>query len=211
MVFSGRMGMRLSGYDYRQPGFYFVTLCVKDRLPVWGEIKNGNMHLNDAGKMVDAYWHALSEKYTNIDVDVHVVMPDHMHGIIRIRDVRIDGARDAGVDQCVDPLLNSCTHDIPLSKNAFSHSFTQQGGHVGPPLRPHLISSSIPDVIRWFKTMTTNAYIRGVKNFGWSSFSWKLWQRTYHERIIRNDGSLERIRAYIRNNPKNCEHDILSL
>jgi len=59
----------------------------------------------------------------------------------------------------------------------------------------------------WFKTMTTNEYIRGVKNFGWIPFHGKLWQRNYHEHIIRDEKSLLTIRQYIQNNPREWEID----
>ncbi|MDZ7316107.1 MAG: hypothetical protein ONB24_08295 [candidate division KSB1 bacterium] len=55
--------------------------------------------------------------------------------------------------------------------------------------------------MQWFKTMTTNGYIRGVKQFDWPGFNGRLWQRNYYERIIRDDESLWRIRDYIRSNP----------
>jgi hypothetical protein len=66
------------------------------------------------------------------------------------------------------------------------------GEHTGSPLHR---------VIQWFKTMTTNEYIRGVKQNGWPSFPGKLWQRNYYEHIIRNENEMARIREYITNNP----------
>ncbi len=72
------------------------------------------------------------------------------------------------------------------------------GAHAGAPL---------PSIIQWFKTMTTNEYIRGVKTFGWPPFVGKLWQRNYYEHIIRNDDSLNLIREYIINNPAQWELD----
>ena len=59
----------------------------------------------------------------------------------------------------------------------------------------------------WFKTMTTNAYIRGVKQSGWSPFAGRLWQRNYYERIIRNDAELAAIREYIDVNPAQWHND----
>jgi len=56
-------------------------------------------------------------------------------------------------------------------------------------------------VMQWFKTMTTNAYIRGVRDDGWPAFDQRLWQRDYYEHIVRDEAALERIRAYIGNNP----------
>ncbi len=57
--------------------------------------------------------------------------------------------------------------------------------------------------------MTTNEYIRGVKQFGWQRFEGKLWQRNYYEHIIRNEQSYLKISEYIMNNPKNWEGDSL--
>ena len=61
--------------------------------------------------------------------------------------------------------------------------------------------SPLPKIVQWFKTMTTNEYIRGVKKEKWKSFNKRLWQRNYYEHIIRDENSLERIREYIINNP----------
>lgn len=55
--------------------------------------------------------------------------------------------------------------------------------------------------MQWFKTMTTNAYIRGVKQLGWVPFPGKLWQRNYYEHIIRSERALSAIRQYIAENP----------
>ncbi len=55
--------------------------------------------------------------------------------------------------------------------------------------------------MRWFKTMTTNAYIRGVRDEGWPRFEGHLWQRSYHDRIVRNETELDHLREYIATNP----------
>ena len=73
-----------------------------------------------------------------------------------------------------------------------------QGAHTGAPL---------PTIIQWFKTMTTNEYVRGVKMFGWSPFHGRIWQRNYYEQIIRNEEDLHHIRQYIHDNPANWETD----
>jgi len=72
------------------------------------------------------------------------------------------------------------------------------GEHAGSPLHR---------VVQWFKTMTTNAYIRGVKNLEWQPFCGKLWQRNYYEHIIRNEQSYQTISNYILNNPLNWKED----
>src|SRR5713226_6639947 len=59
----------------------------------------------------------------------------------------------------------------------------------------------IPEIVQWFKTMTTNEYIRSVKSLGWIPFNARLWQRNYYERVIRNEEEMCRIRQYIADNP----------
>ncbi len=77
------------------------------------------------------------------------------------------------------------------------------GVHTGAPLQ----NSSLDEIMQWFKTMTTNAYIRGVKERGWQSFSGKLWQRSYHDHIIRNEDDLNTHRQYILSNPACWDED----
>ncbi|MGB9853103.1 MAG: transposase, partial [Candidatus Kapaibacteriota bacterium] len=67
--------------------------------------------------------------------------------------------------------------------------------------------SPLHKIVQWFKTMTTNEYIRNVKNNGWEPFDKKLWQRNYYEHIIRNEKELNKIREYIINNPLNWTSD----
>ncbi len=62
-------------------------------------------------------------------------------------------------------------------------------------------------IVQWFKTMTTNVYVRGVHERGWQPFDGRLWQRNYYEHIIRDGDELDRIRDYIVNNPRSWKDD----
>ena len=73
--------------------------------------------------------------------------------------------------------------------------------------QPHRVAPTLGDVVNWFKTMTTNQYIRSVKADGWSPSPGKLWQRNYYEHIIRDEEELNYYRAYIANNPANWQTD----
>ena len=55
-----RKSIRLKGYDYSQAGLYFLTICVQNRLCLFGDVVNGKMILNDAGRMVEREWLTLS-------------------------------------------------------------------------------------------------------------------------------------------------------
>lgn len=70
--------------------------------------------------------------------------------------------------------------------------------HVSPNQK---FNATIGDVMDWFKTMTTNEYIRGVKYLQWEPFNGRLWQRNYYEHIIRNEFAYDRIAEYIMQNP----------
>ncbi len=103
----------------------------------------------------------LGRVYETVNTDESVVMPNHFHGI-----VVIGGGRGGDNDVVAD--LRVCP--------------TTEGAHAGAPL---------PEIVQWFKTMTTNQYIRGVKIGGWPPFFGRLWQRNYYEHVIRNEESLD--------------------
>jgi len=79
-----RRSIRLKGYDYSGPGAYFVTICTRNRMCMFGHIATGEMRLNDAGQMVQSVWDGIPAHYTGIETDAFVVMPNHVHGIVII-------------------------------------------------------------------------------------------------------------------------------
>ena len=115
----------------------------------------------------------------------------------------VDG-RDVGVWRGVGQTQRSAPTAAPAGTTAGTTAGYTDGNnaifgeHVGSPLS---------QVIQWFKTMTTNEYIRGVKQFGWARFDKRLLQRDYWEHIVRNEPELNRIRHYIANNPAKWESD----
>lgn len=163
-----RRSIRLPEHDYSLPGSYFVTICTKDRTCFLGEIIDEGMHLNKAGEMIEKLWLKLPDKFSQIELDSFIIMPNHFHGIINI--------------------LKS---DLPFSSSIDKENVTP-----------------LPEIIQWFKTMTTNKYIKGVKNYGWTAFNGKLWQRNYYEHVIRNDESLNKTREYIEYNPHKWKDDV---
>ena len=172
-----RRALRLKGYDCTLPGAYFVTICTQNRECLLGEIVDGEMHPNEAGRMVQAIWNELPNHYTGVQVDAFVVMPNHIHGIIVLSPMNL--SVEAGPCACPDP------------------------GHpqgVAPTL-------SLPDVVHRFKSLTTARYRHGVARGGWPAFDRRLWQRNYYEHVIRNERDMDRIREYILNNPLRWAED----
>jgi putative transposase len=77
-----RRSIRLKDYDYSGSGAYFVTICAYDRECIFGEVIDGRMMLNEAGKAVQDAWSGLSDRFQEIELDAAVIMPNHFHGII---------------------------------------------------------------------------------------------------------------------------------
>jgi REP element-mobilizing transposase RayT len=200
-----RKSIRLKGYDYAQAGLYFITICVQNRICLFGDIHNGQLILNDAGRMVGKWYNELENKFPDIRCHEMVVMPNHFHCIIEnIGAVRADlrvcpDNNNERADLHVCPDANNVRADLrvcPDANNANTNPI--KGEHMGSPLHR---------VVQWFKTMTTNEYIRGVKTLGWQPFNGKLWQRNYYEHIIRNEQSYQNISNYIINNPAKWQGD----
>lgn len=83
-----RRSIRLRGYDYTMAGVYFVTICVQGRQCLFGDVTDGVMQWNDAGRIVADTWQWLADQYPHVELDEWVVMPNHLHGIIVITDGR---------------------------------------------------------------------------------------------------------------------------
>jgi REP element-mobilizing transposase RayT len=79
-----RRNLRVPEFDYSQPGAYFVTIVTHDRITFFGQIVDGEMVLNEVGKMVERVWIAIPEHFPNVELGEFVIMPNHIHGIISI-------------------------------------------------------------------------------------------------------------------------------
>ncbi len=194
-----RRSIRLKGYDYSQAGLYFITICCQDRECLFGHITNGEMILNDAGKMVETEWLKLPERFPNIALHEFVVMPNHFHAILEIVGATLAVAPNATAPKNNIVEINDKTK-IEMENGQPRDTGQPQG--IAPTER-----KTVGDMIGAFKSIVTVNYIRGVKTMGWKPFNGKLWQRNYFEHIIRNEQSYQTISAYIVNNPVNWTED----
>lgn len=80
-----RRSIRLKDYDYSQAGAYFITVCTYNRGCLFGDVVNGEMQLNDCGRVVEREWVNTANIRKNIELGVYVVMPNHFHGIMILR------------------------------------------------------------------------------------------------------------------------------
>ncbi|WP_299757204.1 transposase [uncultured Chloroflexus sp.] len=190
-----RRSIRLKGYDYSQAGAYFITIVTQDRACLFGEVVDGEMRLNDAGRMVWDEWDALPDRFPGLELDAFVVMPNHVHGIIVLT-----GSATVGAG-----LVPAPDGDMPAPDGV------RAGLVPAPNEATTRVAPTIGDIVGAFKSITTVAYIRGVKQSGWPPFRGRVWQRNYYEHIIRNEESLNRIRQYIADNPLRWAFDRESL
>lgn len=195
-----RRSVRLKDYDYAQSGAYFVTVVTHGRKCLFGEIVNAETRLNDAGRTIERWWFELNNKFRTVETDEFVIMPNHFHGIVVI----------VGADLCVGPGSEGTHAGVPLQGTYPVRSVSRRGAPMcAPVFTPQNMThrAPLPAIVRWFKTMTTNEYLRGVKTSGWAPFQGQLWQRNYYEHVIRDEESLNRLRQYIHDNPARWEFD----
>ena len=81
-----RKSPRLQGYDYSRNGAYFVTICTHNRHHLLGHVSDDEMILSAYGQIADSCWRQIPDHFEYADVDLHVVMPNHMYGIIVIQE-----------------------------------------------------------------------------------------------------------------------------
>src|SRR5712692_2692794 len=175
-----RRTLRLPNYDYRQPGLYFITICTQNRKWLLGDIVNNDMCLNKTGTIVQSTWKTLPQRFPHLELDQHIIMPNHIHGIIAL------------VDTSPPPQNRFYTASVP---ERFRYSTS-----VMDSTRHHPV---LGEIIRTFKAAATySIHTTGIPDFAW--------QDRYHEHVIRDDEDLDRIRHYIINNPACWAEDLLS-
>lgn len=172
-----RKPTRLRDYDYSQPGTYFVTICAQHRKCLFGTIVNGQMQLNEIGKIIVECWNRIPQHFPSVGLGDYVIMPNHIHGIIT---QNIVGAR------------SPCS-----TENA-----SNRRGEVTSPAHRDL--PALGKIVAYFKYQSTK-HINQHHNTPRT----RIWQRNYHDHIIRDDPDLQRIRQYIQENPMKWELDQL--
>ena len=184
-----RRSILLKGYDYSQAGLYFITICCHDRVCLFGKIlgvennESPKMVLNDAGKIANECWMEIPKHFPNSVLHEHIVMPNHIHVIIELKSEPV-GAEN-----------------FPPNKNGVNdvngaNDYNRANDYS--PLRSP--SKTIGSIVRGFKI--------GVTKWFRNNTDYKtIWQRNYHEHIIRNEQSYQTISQYIINNPAKWEDD----
>jgi len=162
-----------------------VTVCANDWRDVWGKVRGGDVSLNDLGLIIEDCWENIPAHFPHVRLDQFCVMPNHLHGILLFTDT----GRGTIYRAPTEALSGTVGIDSP--SEAGKEQFSQP------------VAGSLPTVIRTFKAAVTR-YARSIREHG----DFKVWQRGYYERVIRDERELEEVRKYIANNPAKWDLDI---
>jgi len=195
--------IRLQNYDYSGDGYYFVTICTKNREHFFGNVVNKEMVLNGLGQIAVQYWLEIPKHFPNVILDEFVIMPNHIHGIIIIENknapvetqhccVSVPQTHETNETQhcCVSTTTPTTTTTMDDNKSRTFYKLKLQ---------------SLSVIVRSFKSIITKI-INNPESF-WDRQTNFQWQPRFYEHIIRNEESLHRIKEYILNNPENWERD----
>ena len=198
-----RRSIRLKGYDYSQAGAYFITICCQDRECRFGKIENDEMILNKYGQIAYDEWLKLPERFSNFELDVFQIMPNHMHGIIVLNDVMVNGQpQQKGQPQGIAPTV--AESNVGAGFTPAHHTETIK------------TNATVGDIVGAYKSLVANGCL-DIHKQKWAGVNratarvtptmGKIWQRNYHEHIIRNEQSNQTISNYIINNPSKWNDD----
>ena len=162
-----RRSIRLRGYDYSRHGAYYVTVCIQGHKCLLGEIALGQMNQNDAGRLVEQAWKWIPRQFPTAEMDEHIVMPNHFHGILRIV-----GAPLVGAPNTSRPNQRATTKGAPRETRART---TIAPKETRAPTRG---APTLGEMIGAFKSITTDEYICGCARKA-ARFSETFWQRNF--------------------------------
>jgi len=219
-----RRSIRLKGYDYAQPGAYFVTICVQGHVCLFGDVVGGDMALNPFGQVAATYWERIPQNFPNVQLGPWVVMPNHVHGIIIITDAPRRGGAFPNASTNAPDITNAQTPHRQGDTNmagegeaflqppepemvvAEARAVYQENpdAECNDPTAANAPSGSLGAIIANYKSVTTRRINKMRHTPGK-----RVWQRNYWEHIIRTPKSHARIADYILDNPARWEADQL--
>ena len=197
----------MQGYDYTSEGYYFVTICTKDRVCYFGNVIDQEMYLSEIGKIAEAEWLKTETIRKNVKLDEFVVMPNHVHGIVCIGDNGFRNAPQVWLCDSGIGMVGTLGRDVATQRlydGVQRHALRRPDGtyHIvrNPKMsqispKPHSLST----IIRAYKSAVTRCCNKNNHEF--------QWQSRFYDRIIRDEDELNRIRIYIKNNPMMWNRD----
>lgn len=209
-----RRSIRLKGYDYAQEGLYFITICCQDKWPIFGKIIKEQMHLNEFGIIAHHEWLNTENIRTNCLFHEFIIMPNHMHGIIEITfNNQATDKSSTGKFQSPSQTIGSIIRGYKIATIKKIKNIIL--GDSGDPRTGESQFAPSGDLFARKKIISLDFKIgdprTGELRFAPSLFArkkiialnYKIWQRDYHDHIIRDERAYKNISNYIKNNPKN--------
>jgi len=194
---------RLKDYDYSQDGFYFVTICTKNREEFFGEIKDEEMILNEYGEIAKNCWLEIPDHFQNAEFDEFIIMPNHIHGIVIIAN-----DMDVGNADLRSPQIANANNENIVNPSAVGNAINENIGNPSAVRNADLRSLQqqrtkmyIPKIIHGIKSSVTRKMREKYNDFNFG------WQKSYYDQIIRDEKSLDNIRQYIVDNPLKWDLD----
>ena len=127
-----RRSIRITDYDYSQGGAYYVTVCCRKRQSLFGNVVNGRTRLNQCGRIALRCWNEIPDHFPNVQLDAHVLMPNHLHGILIIREETGTACRAPTNERFSRPVGGSVPTIIRSFKSAVTRRFNEiRGIRVG--------------------------------------------------------------------------------
>lgn len=173
-----RQSIRLKGWDYSSPGWYFVTINTHESKAAFGVVVNGRMVLSEAGRVAEEEWRKSAELRKGLVLDEFVVMPNHVHGIVHLQGHR---------------------QGLGASSPSTSNPSTSSPCFGKP------VAGSLGVFVGAYKAAVSRALGRMGLMHQTPTHQTPTWHRNYWDVIVRDDEALANIRRYIRNNPQNYE------
>ncbi len=190
---------RAPWWNYANDGAYFITICTAGREMIFGEIFNNEMYLSPIGEIVNEEWNISFDMRAELFCDTFVIMPNHIHAILRI-DNGIVGSHG---------IVN--THGIVETHGRASLRATPQTPQTpSPPPNTGVAyrsPKSISSFVGGFKSAATKRINEYRKDARPCIPTGPVWQTRFHDHIIRNEEEYQRIYNYIETNIENWEKD----
>lgn len=202
-----RRSLRLQGYNYSKDGVYFITICVKDRACSLGKIENAEIILSAIGETANHYWLDISKHFSHAVIHEHIIMPNHVHGIIELSQSNIETCH-VGTCHGMSPREDT-TESVGTSHGMYLHdvSIVNTAIKKDTPLKQFIgreFGKPIPGSI----STIINQYKSSVKRWcNKNNFRNFHWQSRFFDHIIRSGEDYIRISDYIVNNPIKWKED----
>jgi REP element-mobilizing transposase RayT len=177
---------RKPDWDYRLPAIYFVTICTQHRLHYFGNVENGKMILTKTGQIAANHWLNIPNHFPFIELINFVVMPNHVHGLLKIHDNDVD-------------ITSETLHATSLQHSVQNRIISEITDKNETMAKISPKRGSLSSVLRSYKSAVSKSAHECKFEFAW--------QPRFHDHIVKNADEFRRIYDYISDNPQNWKGD----